>query len=203
MSDFYGMARDAGYYGDEAEHMAHVLEQEAHDLVQQQREQYLHEQERVAQRIADAEKKAGLLWTPNDSRVKGQIITLLADGESAPKIKDQRGAMRDRKVRPAYLTIDSSHMLASYKTLLLDDEVALIDKSEFNRLHDDTFGTDVARIGVVPGRVWKARVDDSWTLKFLVAIEGNDHECYVVTRRLLLIGSREFYEWLDPDLWKD
>lgn len=198
------MAHDAGYRDEEAEMLARELEIEEHKRRQQEEYERL-EAERQ-------EKLKEQTYSPNDSRVEGQIVTLLAEGEFAPKIRDQRGHMREsmwaaeRERSPDYLDF--------YESLLLDDTVAIIDKGEFAKLRDDTLGTSVAAIGVRPGRVWKARMErqfgpdgfgDSpgWHLKFLVAIEGNDRECYVVSRRLLTYGSREFYEWLDPDLWRD
>jgi hypothetical protein len=93
--------------------------------------------------------------------------------------------------------------LDGYPEMLMDDEVAIVSQEDFDRLSDYSASIPT---GVCDGKVWKALVYETekrgfYKLRFFEKDEADQHQCFVRQRRLIILGSVEFWDWLRPGIW--
>lgn len=96
-----------------------------------------------------------------------------------------------------------NYYLDGYPDLLMDDEVAIVPEADFKSLSE--YSTSIPT-GVCDGKVWKRNLSfaggKGWTLLFYEQDPDDPGQCFIRQRRLIIMHSPEFYDWLIPGFWQ-
>lgn len=84
----------------------------------------------------------------------------------------------------------------------MDEDVAVVTEADYERLSE--YSTSIPT-GVCDGKVWRR----DWSVNggkgeailFFEADPDDPGQCFIRQRRLIKVGTPEFWDWLVPGIW--